>query len=159
MVVACDTAEEGHTVLGRPIARTHDLSPASRRRRAIHDRDAASGVLTPVIRDVQPDNRRSASGWGRLLDGDLRDFAVLPEVVVGSQCGDELETRTCQETVRGEQIPTDEPPPWRSVDRDQSRTRRYAVPHGRWLDAYDPVFPTPCVHALVASWHSSSVCG
>jgi hypothetical protein len=61
-----DATQERHTVLGRTVARTHDLAPTTGRRGTINGGNTARGVFSTVIGDVQSYNWRLRAWWSTL---------------------------------------------------------------------------------------------
>ncbi|CAK5279441.1 unnamed protein product [Mycena citricolor] len=94
---------ERHTVLGSTVASSHDLTSSSRRRSTIDRGNRPSRVLSPMVRDIQTNHGCPATGRSALREQNLRDLAVLPKVLVGSQRGDELDERkgSYRSAVRG----------------------------------------------------------
>jgi hypothetical protein len=52
IVTACDTAEECHTVLSRPVACAHEICSTPRGWGTVHHSNASGGVFPPVISDI-----------------------------------------------------------------------------------------------------------
>jgi len=84
MVRARLAAKESHTVFGRSVTRSHNVSSAPRRRGAINGTNAPHGVLLPVVGDIESDDRSLAVGGCPFDDHDLRYLPVLAKVFVGA---------------------------------------------------------------------------
>jgi hypothetical protein len=80
-----DAAQKRHAVLGRTVAGTHDLAPTTRGGRTIDSGNTACGVFSTVIRDIQPYDWRLRAWWSALDQNNLRNAAILAEVIVRAQ--------------------------------------------------------------------------
>ena len=85
-----DATKERHAVLGRTIARPHDVVTTSRRGRSVHCSDSPSSIFSAMICDIQTNDRCAAARGSTLDDDDLRDLTVLAEILARAQRRDEL---------------------------------------------------------------------
>ena len=93
VIRAIDAAQERHAVLGRTVARTHDLAPTTGRRGTINSGHTARGIFPTVICYVQP-NDWCLRAWRRALHQyNLRNAAILAKIIAGAQGRYQLESK------------------------------------------------------------------
>jgi hypothetical protein len=90
VIATGDIAEKGHAVFGCAIAGPHNLSATPGRRSTVYSRDSTGSILSSMVCDVEADHGAIATRRGPFDKEDLRDFAILTEVLVGSQCRNQL---------------------------------------------------------------------
>ncbi len=85
MIRTIDATQKGHAVLGCTVAGTHDLAATTRRGRTIDRGNAAGSIFSAVVCDIQPYNRRLRAWWSALDQNNLRNAAILAEIIVRAQ--------------------------------------------------------------------------
>ena len=85
MIRTIDATQKGHAVLGCTVAGTHDLAPTTRRGRTIDGANTACGIFSTMVCDIQPHDRRLGAWWSAFDQNNLRNAAILAEIIVRAQ--------------------------------------------------------------------------